>query len=65
MQGQWVHAGQDYAFWITDPMYETECLPRTNGIYLVGHRYMAIDLGEPFSNAIYKLVAAIIEKTGR
>ena len=46
---------------VTDPTYERRYLGKINGEYQLGACYLAVSLGEPYNNACYKLVAAIIE----
>lgn len=65
VQGQFEHAGQSYALWITDPVYEKKYLAGNDGSYRIDKCYLTISLGEPYNNAIYKLIAAIIEPDGR
>ena len=61
VQGRFVHAGQRYALWVTDPRYERKYLARSNGCYELGGCCLTISLGEPYRDACYKLIAAIIE----
>ena len=61
VQGQFSHAGVDYALWVTDPAYEREYLAKLDGVYLLGECYLTISIGDPFQGFCYKLVAAIIE----
>ena len=65
VQGRFVHAGQAYSFWITDPIYEKSYLSRLDGTYRIGRCYLTISLGEPYGDAIYKLIAAIVESDVR
>ena len=65
VQGQFVHAGQNYALWMTDPLYERRFLAKLDGTYRIGECHLTISLGEPYRNAIFKLIAAIIEPDGR
>ncbi len=65
VQGRFVHAGQDYAFWVTDPLYERRFLARLDGTYRIGECHLTISLGEPFQDAMFKLIAAIIEPEGQ
>ena len=61
VQGRFSHASHRYALWVTDPTYEREYLGRINGRYQLGACYLTVSLGEPYKNACYKLIAAIIE----
>ncbi len=61
VQGQFSHAGVDYALWVTDPAYEREYLAKLDGVYHLGECYLTISIGDPFQGFCYKLVAAIIE----
>lgn len=61
VQGRFSHAGRRYALWITDPTYERRYLGKINGRYELGACYLTVSLGEPYNNACYKLIAAIIE----
>ena len=65
VQGQFVHADQDYAFWVTDPIYEGQYRSKPDGTYPIGECHLTISLGEPYKGFIYKLIAAIIEPGGR
>ncbi len=61
VQGCFVHAGQQYSLWVTDPRYEKKYLARSDGRYEIGSAYLTISLGERYQDACYKLIAAIIE----
>ncbi len=63
VQGRFQHAGQEYLLWITDPDFERAYLAKPNGTYGIGECYLTISLGEPYQNACYKLIAAIIPAT--
>ena len=65
VQGEFVHAGQNYAFWVTDPIYERRYLSKLDGTYQIGECYLTISLGEPYGESIYKLIATIIEPDGQ
>ena len=56
-------AGQEYALWVTDPGFERAYLAKPNGIYDINESYLAVSLGEPYQDACYKLIAAIISAT--
>ena len=65
VQGRFRHAGQNYAFWVTDPLYERRYLAKLDGTYGIGECHLTISLAEPYRDAIFKLIAAIIESDGR
>ena len=65
VQGRFVHAGQEYALWATDPGYERRYLAKLDGTYRIGECHLTISLGEPYQGAFYKLIAAIIEPDRR
>lgn len=48
VQGQFMHAGVHYFFWLTDPVYERRLLVQPNGIHKLGEGCLTISLGEPF-----------------
>ena len=61
VQGHFRHHGVEYRLWITDPLYEREYLAKPNGHYEIGESFLTVSLGEPFNDACYKLIAAIVE----
>ena len=63
VQGQFQHARQQYALWVTDPGFERTYLARPNGTYDISACYLTVSLGEPYGDACYKLIAAIIPAT--
>ena len=63
VQGRFQHAGCEYALWVTDPSWERTYLARLDGTYVVGECHLTISLGEPYQDACYKLIAAIIPIT--
>ena len=65
VQGRFLHAGQKYAFWVTDPVYERHFLAKKDGNYRCGKCHLTISLGEQFQGSIFKLIAAIIGLDGR
>lgn len=65
VQGRFAYSGRNYAFWVTDPLYERRYLAKIDGIYRIGECHLTISLGEPFQDAVYKLIAAVIELDGR
>lgn len=64
VQGGFQHAGTRYRLWITDPGYERAYLAKPDGDYQIGESFLTISLGEPYNDACYKLIAAIIERRG-
>lgn len=60
VQGRFRHAGREYALWVTDPGWERTYLAKLNGTYDVGECYLTVSLGEPYEDACYKLIAAVI-----
>ena len=61
VQGRFKHAGQRYALRVTDPVYERKYLKKPNGTYQLESCFLTISLAEPWGDACYKLIAAIIE----
>lgn len=64
VQGRFVHAGETYELWISDPIYERRYLAKLDGTYRIGKCHLTISLGEPYEDFIYKLIAAVIEPDG-
>jgi hypothetical protein len=64
VQGRFVHEGTKYWLWVTDPVYERAYLARPDGLYQLDECCLTISIGEPFGQSCYKLIAAIIEKSG-
>jgi hypothetical protein len=64
VQGRFQHAGVEYRLWVTDPRYERVFLAKPDGEYSIGECYLTVSLGEPYNDACYKLIAAIIEPGG-
>jgi hypothetical protein len=64
VQGRFRHDGVGYRLWVTDPNYERAYLAKPDGIYEIGESYLTVSLGEPHNEACYKLIAAIIERSG-
>ena len=60
VQGRFRHADRDYALWLTDPGWERTYLAKLNGTYDFGEHYLTVSLGEPYGDACYKLIAAVI-----
>lgn len=63
VQGRFRHAERDYALWVTDPGWERTYLAKLNGTYDIGECYLTVSLGEPYGDACYKLIAAVIPAT--
>ena len=64
VQGRFSYAGKDYALWVTDPLYERKYLAKLDGVYEIGECYLTVSLGEPYLDACYKLIAAVMERDG-
>ena len=62
VQGRFVHDETDYRLWVTDPEYEREYLLKPDGDYESDESYLTVSLGEPYNDACYKLIAAIMER---
>ena len=65
VQGRFVHSGRNYSLWVTDPTYESRYLSKLDGTYKIGECHLTISLGEPYRDAIYKLIAAVIQPDRR
>ena len=65
VQGRFTHAGREYALWVTDPGYERRYLAKLDGVYALGACHLTISLGEPYRDACYKLIAAIVADDAR
>ena len=65
VQAQFIHNREEYRLWVTDPKYEREYSQRKIGNYDLGECFATISIGEPMGGYYYKLVAAIIERTGQ
>ena len=65
VQGRFDHAGRTDSFWITDPFCERLYLSKLDGTYQIDGCQLTISLGEPYGDAIYKLIAAIVGSDGR
>ncbi|GHH69910.1 hypothetical protein GCM10018793_03130 [Streptomyces sulfonofaciens] len=57
------YAGMKYALRVTDPMYEERYRRMGLGCYGLGESFLTISLAKEFREYLYKLVAAIIERT--
>jgi hypothetical protein len=64
VQGRFRYGGVEYHLWVTDPVYERAYLVRDDGEYTIGESHLTISLGEPYKDSYYKLIAAIIERSG-
>jgi hypothetical protein len=64
VQGRFRHGANEYRLWVTDPGYELAYLAKPDGEYELGESFLTVSLGEPHNDACYKLIAAIIERTG-
>lgn len=64
VQGRFHYGANEYRLWVTDPRYERTYLAKPDGKHELGESYLTVSLGEPFNDACYKLIAAIIERTG-
>jgi hypothetical protein len=62
VQGQFRHGGTEYRLWVTDPAYERAYLAQPDGNHELGESFLTVSLGEPYNDACYKLIAAIIER---
>ena len=62
VQGRFAFSGQQYAFWVTDPIIERRYLRQADGQHQLGECFLTISLGEPFHGFNYKLIAAVLEK---
>lgn len=65
VQAQFSHSGDPYHLWVTDAVYERRYLASPDGAHQIGEAILTASLGEPYNNACYKLVAAIIEPNVR
>ena len=60
VQGRFEHAGREYRLWVTDPGFERHYLAKLDDTYTLGGCHLTISLGEPYGDACYKLIAAIV-----
>ena len=51
--------------WVTDPGYERSYLAQADGDYRIGECLLTVSLGEPYNDACYKLIAAIVHPDER
>ncbi len=64
VQGRFNYGDREYRLWVTDPTYERSFLSKSDGDYELGESFLTVSLGEPYSDACHKLIAAIIERDG-
>ncbi len=64
VQGRFNYGGKEYRLWVTDPVYERVFLAKPDGDYRLGQSFLTVSLGEPYQDACYKLIVAIIERDG-
>jgi hypothetical protein len=64
VQGRFRYGTKDYHLWVTDPVYERAFLAKADGDYGLGECSLTVSLGESYNDACYKLITAIIERTG-
>ncbi|MGA4850993.1 dual OB domain-containing protein [Streptomyces sp. G5(2025)] len=57
------YSGHEHTLRVTDPEYELKYLAKPEGIYTLGESFLTVSLSEPFDGYVYKLVAAVIERT--
>lgn len=62
VQGGFQYGGTHYQLWVTDPVIEKRYLAQPDGYYDIGECFLTISLGEPYNDACYKLIAAIIPR---
>jgi len=62
VQGRFRFAGTEYHLWVTDPIYERRYLALPDGNHELGACFLTVSLGEPYNDACYKLIAAVIER---
>lgn len=65
VQARFQYADAEYHLWVTDPAYERAYLAKADGEYPIGESFLTVSLGEPYNGYCYKLVAAIMERSGR
>jgi hypothetical protein len=64
VQGRFRYGDKEYRLWVTDPRYERTYLAQPDGEHELGESFLTVSLSEPFNDDCYKLIAAIIERTG-
>lgn len=62
VQGRFRHDRMEYRLWVTDPDCEEPYKAKPDGDYEIGESFLTISLGEPYKNAYWKLIAAIISR---
>ncbi|WP_416069167.1 dual OB domain-containing protein [Streptomyces buecherae] len=63
VRAQFQHAGSEYCLKVTDPACEDTYRRRGTGSYSLGDTFLTISLSEEFNGYLYKLVAAVIERS--
>lgn len=62
VQGCFSYRDIEYRLWVTDPIFERRYLAQEDGSYPLGECFLTISIGEPYNDACYKLIAAIIPR---
>ena len=62
VQGRFRHDRTEYRLWVTDPVYERAYLAKPDGEHELSESFLTVSLGEPYNDACYKLIAAIMER---
>ncbi|MFF5720158.1 hypothetical protein [Streptomyces buecherae] len=63
VRAQFRHVGSEYSLKVTDPACEEKYRRRGAGCYSLGDTFLTISLSEEFNGFLYKLVAAVIERS--
>ncbi len=64
LQGKFKYLGTTYQLMLTDPLVEKKFLALADGEYTLPTSYLAISLGEPYHDNVYKLIAAVMTVPG-
>jgi hypothetical protein len=64
VQARFRYGSNEYRLWVTDPVYECIFFSKPDGDYTCGESLLTLSISEPYNDACYKLVAAIIERDG-
>lgn len=64
LRGHFRFFGTDFDLGVTDPVFEQYYLTLPDGEYPLWGAYLTISLGEPWEGACYKLIAAIMLRSG-
>lgn len=64
VRGHFTFFGADFDLGVTDAVFEEHYLNLPDGQYPLGSAYLTISLGEPWEGACYKLIAAIMLRSG-